>query len=85
MEYQQMFNLAVTVATFFGGWTLNRIYQAIDRLDSDVRDLPNKYITKEDYRETLREIKGDVREGFASVNSTLNVIFKKLDSKEDKQ
>lgn len=48
MDYQEMFNLAVTVAAFFGGWTLNRIYQAIDRLDSDVRDLPIKYVGKDD-------------------------------------
>lgn len=30
MDYQAVFNLAVTVAAFFGGWTLSHIYQAID-------------------------------------------------------
>lgn len=85
MDYQVMFNLAVTVAAFFGGWTLNRIYQAIDRLDSDVRGLPIKYVGKEDYREDIRDIKAEFREGLAGVNSTLGVIFKKLDKKEDKE
>lgn len=85
MDYQEMFNLAVTVAAFFGGWTLNRIYQAIDRLDNDVRGMPEKYVSKDDYREALREIKAEVREGLAGINSTLGVIFKKLDKKEDKE
>ena len=85
MDYQVLFNLAVTVAAFFGGWTLSRIYQAIDRLDSDVREMPSKYIAKDDYREDLRDIKAEFREGLAGVNSTLGVIFKKLDKKEDKE
>jgi len=84
MDYQELFNLAVTVAAFFGGWTLNRIYQAIDRLDGDVRNLPDKYVIKDDYREDVRDIKAELREGLAGVNSTLGVIFKKLDKKEDR-
>ena len=80
-----MFNLAVTVAAFFGGWTLSRIYQAIDMLDSDVREMPSRYIAKDDYREDIRDIKAEFREGLAGVNSTLGVIFKKLDKKEDKE
>jgi cell fate (sporulation/competence/biofilm development) regulator YmcA (YheA/YmcA/DUF963 family) len=63
----------VTVAAFFGGWVLNRIYTAIDRLDDDVRDLPKVYVSKDDYREDLREIK-----------DLLGAIFKRLDHKVDK-
>lgn len=85
MDYQVLFNLAVTVAAFFGGWTLSRIYQAIDRLDSDVREMPVRYVGKDDYREDIRDIKAEFREGLAGVNSTLGVIFKKLDKKEDKE
>jgi hypothetical protein len=73
MDYQVLFNIAVTVAAFFGGWVLNRIYTAIDRLDDDVRDLPKVYVSKDDYREDLREIK-----------ELLGAIFKRLDHKADK-
>jgi hypothetical protein len=73
MDYQVLFNLAITGAAFFGGWTLNRIYSAIDRLDSDVRDLPHVYVTKDDYKTDMREIK-----------DMLNKIFDRLDSKADK-
>lgn len=73
MDYQTLFNMAVTVAAFFGGWTLSRIYTAIDRLDKDVRDFPKNYVSKDDYREDVREIK-----------EMLGAIFKRLDNKADK-
>ena len=73
MDYQTLFNLAITVAAFFGGWTLNRIYTAIDRLDKDVRDMPHVYVAKADYKDDLREVK-----------ELLGAIFKRLEHKADK-
>ena len=73
MDYQILFNVAMLVAGFFGGWTLTRIYSAIDRLDQDVRDMPHTYVSKEDYRDDIREIK-----------EMLGAIFKRLESKVDK-
>ena len=73
MDYQVLFNIAVAIAGFFGGWTLNRIYQAIDRLDADVRQMPAHYVARDDYRADMVEIKG-----------MLGKIFDKLDSKVDK-
>ena len=73
MDYQTLFNLAITVAAFFGGWTLNRIYTAIDRLDKDVRDMPHIYVAKDDYKDDLREVK-----------ELLGAIFKRLEHKADK-
>lgn len=73
MDYQILFNIAVAVAGFFGGWTLNRIYQAIDRLDNDVRGMPLHYVTRDDYRVDMAEIKG-----------MLGKIFDQLNGKVDK-
>jgi predicted RNA-binding protein with EMAP domain len=73
MDYQTLFNIAVAVAGFLGGWTLNRIYQAIDRLDSDVRQMPHNYVNRDDYRNDVNEIK-----------NMLGKIFDKLDGKADK-
>jgi len=73
MDYQILFNIAVAIAGFFGGWTLNRIYIAIDRLDGDVRNMPHNYISKDDYKADIR----DIRE-------MLGKIFDKLDAKADK-
>lgn len=73
MDYQVLFNIAVAVAGFFGGWTLNRIYQAIDRLDQDVRHMPSNYVARDDYRADMADIK-----------AMLGRIFDRLDGKADK-
>ena len=73
MDYQVLFNIAVAVAGFFGGWTLNRIYQAIDRLDQDVRQMPTQYVSRDDYRNDIRDIR-----------DILGKIFDKLDNKADR-
>ena len=73
MDYQVLFNIAVAIAGFFGGWTLNRIYIAIDRLDGDVRAMPHDYVSRDDYKADIR----DIRE-------MLGKIFDKLDNKADK-
>ena len=43
-DYQILFNIAFSVAGFLGGWVLNNMTKAIDRLDKDVRDLPHIYV-----------------------------------------
>jgi hypothetical protein len=73
MDYQVLFNIAVAIAGFFGGWTLNRIYIAIDRLDSDVRSMPHDYVSRDDYKADIREMR-----------ELLGKIFDKLDNKADK-
>lgn len=73
MDYQVLFNIAVAVAGFFGGWTLNRIYQAIDRLDHDVRGMPTQYVSRDDYRNDIKDIR-----------DILGKIFDKLDGKADR-
>jgi len=65
--------LAVAGAGFFGGWILNRIYVALDRLDSDVRNMPSQYVSREDYRSDIKDIR-----------DMLGKIFDKLDNKADK-
>ena len=73
MDYQVLFNGAVILASFFGGWTLNTITKSLERLDTDVRALPANYVARNDYREDAREIK-----------EMLNKIFDKLENKVDK-
>lgn len=73
METQQLFNIALGLAAFFGGWVLNNITKAIERLDNDVRQLPTSYVSKDDYRRDIDEIK-----------DMLGKIFDKLDTKLDK-
>lgn len=73
MDTQAIFNFVVGIAAFFGGWVLNNITKAIERLDSDVRAMPHTYVAKEDYRRDIDEIKDICKQ-----------IFAKLDNKADK-
>lgn len=73
VDYQVLFNGAVTLAAFFGGWILNSIYKAVERLDADVRNIPHNYVSRDDYRQDLQEVK-----------KLLGKIFDKLDGKADK-
>ena len=73
MDYQVLFNGAVVLASFFGGWTLNSITRSIERLDADVRAMPVNYVARIDYREDIRELK-----------DIMNKVFDRLENKVDK-
>jgi hypothetical protein len=73
MDTQYLFNIAVSIAGFLGGWVLNNIYQTIRALDNDMRRIPFDYVAKDDYRRDIDEIKEICRQ-----------IFAKLDNKADK-
>lgn len=73
MENQQIFNIVVGLAGFFGGWILNNISRSIDRLDKDIREMPKEYVTKTDYHRDIGEIKQICKD-----------IFDKIDNKADK-
>lgn len=73
MDAQMGFNVVIGLAAFFGGWTLNSITKAIERLDNDVRAMPHNYVGKDDYRQDIAEIKDICRQ-----------IFDRLDKKVDK-
>jgi hypothetical protein len=73
MDYQVFFNAALGLAAFLGGWTLNGITKAIERLDVDVRGMPHNYVSKDDYRNDIKDVK-----------DMLGKIFDKLDTKMDK-
>ena len=73
MDTQTLFNISVTLAGFLGGWILNSIYQSIRVLDKDVRNMPHHYVSKDDYRTDIGEVK-----------QMLARIFDKLEAKADK-
>ncbi len=84
MDYQLLFNIVLGAAGFFGGWVLNTMTKAIERLDSDVRDMPKTYVTKDDWRDDMKTLKADMEKGFDKLDDTLGTIFKRLEGKEDK-
>ena len=84
MDYQVLFNIAFGIAGVFGGWVLNNITKSVERLDTDVRAMPLTYVTKDDWKDAMREMKEEMRSGFDKIDANFNNVFKKLDKKEDK-
>jgi hypothetical protein len=68
------------------GWVLKVVWDAIQDLKKDIRqierDLPEVYVRRDDFKDAVKEIKEDMKAGFSSVDATLRLIFKKLDTKE---
>ena len=73
MDAQSLINAGIAIAGFLGGWVLKRITDSLDRLDEDVRTMPEKYVRREDFRHDIDEVK-----------AMLEKIFEKLDSKMDR-
>jgi hypothetical protein len=94
---QTIFNWAVAAVGALGGWILKVIWdmlremraeiQARDtRIQDDLKKLDTKmhedFVRRDDFKDAVREIKDDMKAGFASVDATLRLIFKKLDTKD---
>lgn len=73
MDNQSLINVLIAAAGAFGGWILNTITRAVGKLEDKVSNLPAVYVSKEDYRSDISEVK-----------ALLNKIFDKLDTKVDK-
>ena len=84
VDYQVIFNMLIGLVGFLGGWVLNNMSKAIERLDADVREMPKQYVSKEDWKSAMSDMKEEMRAGLAKIDNTLNTIFSKLDKKEDK-
>lgn len=73
MDTQDLINIAIGLAGFFGGWVLNSLSRSIIRIEDRISELPLIYVTRDDYRRDIDEVK-----------SMLNRIFDKLEDKVDK-
>ena len=61
--------MAVGVAGFFGGWTVNSLSRSISKIEDRI----SNFVAKDDYREDTKRIM-----------DMLDKIFDKLDNKVDK-
>jgi hypothetical protein len=67
------------------GWVLKVIWDAIKELKEDIKqiehDLPEVYVRRDDFK----ELKHDMKDGFNKIDSTLGLLFKKLETKLTKE
>jgi antirestriction protein len=74
---QNLYNIIVAVAGAAIGWIVKVIWDAVRSLEADIRDMERElhtnYVSKDDYRQDILELKDMVKQ-----------IFDKLDRKADK-
>lgn len=74
---QNLYNIAVAATGAAIGWIVKVIWDAVRALEQDIRDMERdlhvNYVSKDDYRQDILEIKDMVKQ-----------IFDKLDRKADK-
>jgi hypothetical protein len=77
MESQSLINSALAIGCAGVGWLARELWAAVKLLQADLTrlsvDLPKTYVTRDDYRSDLKEIK-----------DMLGKIFDRLDNKADK-
>jgi hypothetical protein len=73
MDNQTLINLVFALGGGLGGWVLNSLSRSIIRIEDRISEIPLQYVTRDDYRNDINEIKG-----------MLGKIFDKLDNKVDK-
>jgi len=77
MASRKLINSGAGIAFTGAGWFCHEMWSAVKELKSDLaklrEELPKTYITRDDYRSDMREVK-----------EMLGKIFDKLDNKVDK-
>jgi len=73
VEPQWLINLGFGAAGAFGMWILNRLRTSVEKIEDNIKDMPIRYVTKDDYRQDIAEIK-----------TMLGDIYKELRIKVDK-
>ena len=77
MDYQSLFNAGFVIASTVAGWFARELWSAVKELKYDLAklssEIPKTYVTRDDYRQDLKEIR-----------DLLAKIFDKLDGKVDR-
>ena len=77
MDFQTTLNFGLVTVSAVIGWFARELWTAVKELKADLaklrEDLPKEYISKNDYRDDIRDIK-----------DMLNKLFDKIDHKADK-
>ena len=89
MDSQNIFDWMVGIGGAVIGWMLKVIWEAIRDVRNEIKELDKQmhddFVRRDDFKEAIREIKDDMREGFNKVDRTLGLIFKKLENRNDKE
>ena len=89
MDSQAVFDWIIGVGGAIVGWMLKILWEAVKDVRNDIklldRQMHDDFVRRDDFKESVREIKDDMRAGFSKVDTTLGLIFKKLEQKENRE
>jgi len=73
MDTQTLINLALGALLALVGWLARQLWEAVERLKLDLHkievELPSSYVKREEFSESLKEIKDLCRQIFDKVDS----------------
>lgn len=73
MDTQTLINLALGSLLALVGWLARQLWEAVERLRSDIHDLevelPSRYVRREEFSDGIKEIKDLCRQIFDKVDS----------------
>lgn len=88
MEWQTVINIGGGSLLAALGWFAREIWDAVKELRRDMhrleRDLPEVYARKDEMRESFKEVKQDMNQGFNKIESMISQLFDRLNGKADK-
>lgn len=83
---QSIVNWLFTAAGAAFGWVMKVLWDAMQDLKKDVRllerELPGIYVRKDDFKETMRDLKVDMRQGFDKLDAALLTLAEKVDQQQ---
>lgn len=86
---QSIVNWVFSIAGAAIGWVLKVLWDAVGDLKRDVRqierDLPSMYVRRDDFRDAMRELKGDMKDGFEKVEAALANLTDRLDNQQGRE
>jgi len=84
---QTLFNWVLSGVSILGGWVLKVIWESIKDMRQELRVIDSKmhndFVRRDDFKEAVKEIKEDVKQGFNKVDQALSRLELKLDNKAD--
>jgi hypothetical protein len=76
---QSLINWVFAGAGAAFGWVLKVVWDAIQELKRDLREIEKDVVRRDDFKDVIKEIKDDMKDGFSKIDNTLGVLFKKID------
>ena len=88
MDWQTVINLIGGVVVATGGWFARELWDALKELRRDIhkieRDLPEIYTRKDEFRESIRDVKSEMNGRFDKLENMIGQLHDRLNDKADR-